>query len=50
MPRQDIEDLTALEVTRTPTFFVNGRGLSTFGEGPLRDRVAQALAQAGQGQ
>lgn len=24
---QDIEDLTALEVTKTPTFFVNGRGL-----------------------
>lgn len=23
--QQDIEDLTALQVTKTPTFFVNGR-------------------------
>jgi protein-disulfide isomerase len=44
--RQDIEDLTALEVTRTPTFFVNGRSLPSFGEGPLRGLVEEAVAQA----
>jgi protein-disulfide isomerase len=33
--RQDIEDLTALEVTKTPTFIVNGRGLPSFGEQQL---------------
>mgnify|MGYP002662600370 FL=1 len=28
---QDIEDLTALQVSKTPTFFVNGRSLPRFG-------------------
>ena len=28
---QDIEDLTALQVSKTPTFFVNGRSLPSFG-------------------
>ena len=33
---QDIQDLTALEVTKTPTFFVNGRGLPSFGPEQLQ--------------
>lgn len=44
--RQDIEDLTALEVTRTPTFFVNGRGLPSFGREQLTALVAEEVARA----
>lgn len=44
--KQDIEDLTALEVTKTPTFFVNGRGLPTFGEQQLQALVAEEVAKA----
>ena len=44
--RQDIEDLTALEVTRTPTFFVNGRGLPSFGREQLTALVAEEVAKA----
>ncbi len=44
--KQDIEDLTALEVTKTPTFFVNGRGLPSFGEQQLRALVAEEVAKA----
>lgn len=44
--QQDIEDLTALEVTKTPTFFVNGRGLPSFGDQQLRDLVAEEVAKA----
>lgn len=44
--RQDIEDLTALEVTRTPTFFVNGRQLPSFGESQLRALVADEVARS----
>ena len=44
--RQDIEDLTALEVTRTPTFFVNGRGLPSFGREQLIALVAEEVAKA----
>jgi len=43
--RQDIEDLTALEVTRTPTFFVNGRGLPSFGREQLTALVAEEVAK-----
>lgn len=43
--QQDVEDLTALEVTRTPTFFVNGRGLPSFGREQLLALVAQELAK-----
>lgn len=44
--QQDIEDLTALEVTKTPTFFVNGRGLPSFGDQQLLSLVAEEVAKA----
>lgn len=44
--QQDVEDLTALEVTRTPTFFVNGRSLPTFGAQQLTALVAEEVAKA----
>ena len=44
--RQDVEDLTALGVSRTPTFFVNGRALPTFGPEPLAALVAEEVAKA----
>lgn len=45
--KQDMSDLNALQVTQTPTFYINGQVLKTFGEAPLRDAVKQALeAQA----
>ena len=44
--KQDIEDLTALEVTKTPTFFVNGRGLPSFGDQQLKALVAEEVAKA----
>jgi predicted DsbA family dithiol-disulfide isomerase len=42
---QDVQDLTALEVTKTPTFFVNGRGLPSFGPQQLEALVAEELAK-----
>ena len=39
--KQEIQDLTALEVTKTPTFFVNGRGLPSFGPEQLQALVAE---------
>jgi protein-disulfide isomerase len=44
--QQDVEDLTALEVTKTPTFFVNGRGLPSFGREQLTALVAEEVAKA----
>lgn len=44
--RQDMEDLTALGVNKTPTFFVNGRPLSSFGEQQLAALVAEEVAKA----
>jgi protein-disulfide isomerase len=44
--QQDIEDLTALQVTRTPTFFVNGRSLPSFGPDQLASLVAEEVAKA----
>jgi protein-disulfide isomerase len=44
--QQDMEDLTALEVTKTPTFFVNGRGLPSFGREQLAALVAEEVAKA----
>jgi protein-disulfide isomerase len=38
--KQDAEDIVALQVSRTPTFFVNGRLLTDFGPQPLMDLVA----------
>jgi protein-disulfide isomerase len=43
--RQDIDDLTALGVNKTPTFFVNGRPLPSFGEEQLRSLVAEEVAR-----
>jgi protein-disulfide isomerase len=44
--KQDIEDLTALQVTKTPTFFVNGRSLPSFGPDQLAALVADEVAKA----
>jgi protein-disulfide isomerase len=41
----DAEDAKALKVTQTPEYFVNGRGLPTFGYEPLRQLVNEALAR-----
>ena len=43
--QQDIQDLTALEVTKTPTFLVNGRGLPSFGLDQLAALVAEEVAK-----
>ena len=43
--KQDVEDLTALEVKKTPTFFVNGRGLPSFGPDQLAFLVAEEVAK-----
>ena len=43
--QQDVADLTALNVTQTPTFFVNGRPLPSFGEEQLATLVAQEVAK-----
>jgi protein-disulfide isomerase len=44
--KQDGEDVVALKVERTPTFFVNGRALSTFGPDPLLNLVKQEVQKA----
>ena len=44
--QQDVEDLKALAITKTPTFFVNGRGLPSFGADQLAALVAQEVAKA----
>jgi protein-disulfide isomerase len=41
--QQEIEDLTALQVTKTPTFFVNGRSLPSFGPDQLTALVAEEV-------
>lgn len=43
--QQDIDDLTALQVTKTPTFFVNGRSLPSFGPEQLAGLVAEEVAK-----
>ena len=43
--QQDVEDLTALQVTKTPTFFVNGRSLPSFGPDQLAALVAEEVAK-----
>lgn len=43
--KQDISDVTTLEVTKTPTFFVNGQSLSSFGAEQLANLVAQEVAE-----
>jgi len=42
----EVEDLTALQVKRTPTFFVNGRSLPSFGPDQLGALVAEEVANA----
>lgn len=42
---QDLEDIVALKVTKTPTFFVNGRALPSFGAEELQALVAEELAK-----
>ena len=44
--KQDMEDLTALGVNKTPTFFVNGRPLPSFGAEQLQSLVAEEVAKA----
>ena len=43
---QDVEDLTALQVSRTPTFFVNGRSLPSFGPDQLAALLAYEVVRA----
>ncbi|MBL8516405.1 MAG: thioredoxin domain-containing protein [Betaproteobacteria bacterium] len=47
--QQDLADASALQVAKTPAFFVNGRPLEPFGWEPLRklvrDEVGRAVAQ-----
>jgi protein-disulfide isomerase len=44
--QQEIEDLTALQVTKTPTFFVNGRSLPSFGPDQLAALVNEEVVKA----
>jgi protein-disulfide isomerase len=44
--KQDIADMTALKVTATPGFFVNGRPLQDFGAAQLKALVDEELAKA----
>ena len=44
--RQDAEDLVALKVDRTPSFFVNGKPLVDFGAEQLLDLVRQEVVRA----
>lgn len=43
---QDLEDLKALQVSRTPTFFVQRRSLPSFGPDQLAALVAEEVAKA----
>ena len=45
--RQDIADMRALKVDRTPGFFVNGTPLREFGEAQLKALVEQELKKPG---
>lgn len=40
---QDMADIRTLQVTKTPTFFVNGRPLPRFGANELRSLVAEEI-------
>ena len=44
--KQDMQDAVALNVTGTPSFFVNGKALATLGYDELRTMVAQALRES----
>ena len=43
---QEVEDLTALQVSRTPTFFVNGRSLASFGPDQLAALLAEEVGRS----
>jgi protein-disulfide isomerase len=43
---QDVADLTALQVSKTPTFFVNGRSLPSFGPDQLASLVTEEVSKA----
>lgn len=45
MVLQDVRDLTDLKVEKTPTFFVNGRPLPSFGHKQLADLVEQEVSK-----
>jgi len=44
--QQDLQDAVALNVTKTPEFFVNGRPMPSFGYEQLKTLVEQALRDA----
>ena len=44
--KQDLQDSVALNITGTPSFFVNGKALATLGYDELRTMVAQALRES----
>jgi protein-disulfide isomerase len=46
---QDLADAKALNVTKTPEYFVNGRPLPSFGYEQLRTLIEEELAIAGKG-
>lgn len=41
---QDMADVSTLNVSKTPAFFVNGKPLPSFGYEPLKKLVDEALA------
>ena len=41
--RRDVADLKRMRISKTPTFFVNGKPLTRFGYEPLRDLVAAEI-------
>ncbi len=45
---QDVADLRALKIKGTPSFFVNGRSLPSFGPEQLAALVAEEVAAARQ--
>ncbi len=45
--QQDMADAKAAGVTKTPTFFVNGKPLQSFGKQELYDMVVEEAARAG---
>ncbi len=47
MLRQDLEDIKAVKLDRTPTFFVNGKPLAEFGPEPLAALVKSEVAKSG---
>ena len=44
--KQDSADLTALKVTQTPSFFINGKPLTEFGPGGLNSQVDSEISAA----